>query len=569
MVESDSESSDVDIAEKLRELIGEAEQSSDNEGWGYYVPISEQRSIITAERVFLHVRSLKKRGTTDLVTRYTEQICTTAISLFATLLRGKKDSEICNLLDDGLSDRDLPLVRTPVSNRIGEKKFCLARNDEAKTTVEAMRRWAQSDLKDFGQYQFRMLAPVFDRYKPKGQLSNDTILPYVWDDQDHRPVENDRGGYSEVVKRRLHPSHHNFWEEESQEPRRRYVAVKRLNSGDLQEFEKEVSILRKLGVRKNAHLVQLLDTFTFRGQPHLMFHWADANLRQYWETKEHPKFDQSTVLWSLQQMKGIAQALSLIHNYTTHPTLPLSDRLDHQNERLGVIDHEKHFGRHGDIKPENFLWFSDLDGGVLQIADFGMGRFHGRDSRSKVRPTTAQATPTYEPPECALRIAVSRKYDTWSLGCVFMEYITWLILGNQATEDFAEARSKMNSLKIDDDKFYEIVHRNGDTKAIVTIGVEKWASKLRKNKRCSQAIHDLIDIIMESMLVIDQTKRLTSRQLFLELKEIVARSTEDQGYLLDAPRLNLPNRQILGASDGPEYRLNGTRQTNTWPINGS
>jgi serine/threonine protein kinase len=126
-------------------------------------------------------------------------------------------------------------------------------------------------------------------------------------------------------------------------------------------------------------------------------------------------------------MAGIASALSSIHNFTV--TYPLSVdgpgnvRLQ-KDAKLSVEKSEELYGRHGDIKPENILWFqetpdTDDEAGILQIADFGLGRFHGRESRSNVHPDGVVGSPTYEPPECKLHRPVSRAYDIWSLGYLY------------------------------------------------------------------------------------------------------------------------------------------------------
>lgn len=98
------------------------------------------------------------------------------------------------------------------------------------------------------------------------------------------------------------------------------VAVKMLYSPDVIEFEKEVTILKALGSkRKHPHLITLLATFLHKNKYHLMFPYADANLRKYWDDRPEPNFDQATVLWSVKQMTGIAFGLSQIHNFSvTH-----------------------------------------------------------------------------------------------------------------------------------------------------------------------------------------------------------------------------------------------------------
>src|SRR5579862_1335299 len=100
-----------------------------------------------------------------------------------------------------------------------------------------------------------------------------------------------------------------------------------------------------------------------------MFPYADSNLRKYWEDRPHPSFDEPTVVWSLKQLAGIADALLLIHNFkTTYPLSPIDGKARLQGgARLSVREGEELFGRHGDIKPENILWFKktpEIDDGM-------------------------------------------------------------------------------------------------------------------------------------------------------------------------------------------------------------
>lgn len=332
------------------------------------------------------------------------------------------------------------------------------------------------------------------------------------------------------------------------------VAVKRLFSSDGTEFRKEASILKALGRKNHDHLIKLLATYKQGEKYHLMFPYADANLRIYWERKM-PTFDKETVLWSLKQMRGIANGLCLIHNFRV--TFPLSVsgagnvRMPKDNVRLSVQGGER-YGRHGDLKPENLLWFAQAGDpenpfGVLKIADFGLGRFHGRDSRSQVNPSAVQASPTYEPPECKLHKPVSRAYDMWSLGCVYLEFITWLLKGSAEIDCFANRRGKVDSLGIDNDSFCLIIHGMDGDNAILKEGVVSWVHELRAHGSCSALIHDLLDITMRGLLVIDTKDRMNSSILYQKLDELLIKAEFDVDYLLKpAPRQMLTNSAPAG-----------------------
>lgn len=66
--------------------------------------------------------------------------------------------------------------------------------------------------------------------------------------------------------------------------------------------------------------------------------------------------------------------------------------------------------------------------GILVIADFGLMAFHRCQSRSLVPGAKLHGTPAYAPPEWQLNYQISRSYDIWSLGCVYLEFITWIVV---------------------------------------------------------------------------------------------------------------------------------------------
>jgi len=321
------------------------------------------------------------------------------------------------------------------------------------------------------------------------------------------------------------------------------IAIKKLISLDKNEFDKEVTILKALGAKKNGHphLIKLLATYRYKGKYHLMFPCANANLRVYWQDRKMPTFDAQTVLWSMRQMTGIAEGLLRIHKFEV--TIPLKvsgagEMRVQKDAELSVSRGEELFGRHGDIKPENILWFEKTqdctdEKGVLQIADFGLGRFHGRDSRSNVNPDTIVGSPTYEPPECKLRRSVSRSYDLWSLGCLYLEFITWLLKGTEAIDGFSEFRGRQSSTGINDDNFFTI-YRDPITgpEGKVRDKVVEWVDQLHQHEKCSHLIHDLLDLIMEDLLLIDSKERCQTSFLYMQMKLFLGQAEKDQSYLL-------------------------------------
>ena len=172
---------------------------------------------------------------------------------------------------------------------------------------------------------------------------------------------------------------------------------------------------------------------------YLVFPWAEADLERYWrEVHPEPTVDQPTVMWMADQCRGIASAVVEIHKYVS------------SNSRLhvGMDGHQHPFAHHGDIKPKNVLWFPGCSGGTvpgqgtLTLSDFGLAKFNTQHTASMQPPSRVAGTPEYRAPECDLREggAIGRSYDIWTLGCLYLEFITWLLGGYELVEKFNDAR---------------------------------------------------------------------------------------------------------------------------------
>ncbi|KAL1970712.1 hypothetical protein VTN77DRAFT_4356 [Rasamsonia byssochlamydoides] len=535
---SNSRSSTFRIAEELKEKLRYSRVES--VGFRFFVPKQDLEALITEPTV---TSILQYQGLdTQTAASIASQTSACAKSLFATLVYLEKGGEIQSLLEEGITDVDLPFMR-PTHDR----SFPLQTKDGSP--IKTLERWIPGEREEFYRTQWWMTAPVFEDLEHYNLDDND-VLPFVpLTSEEEEKYRRNRGGYSQVYPARIHPAHHNLRMPVDREGGP-LVAIKKLSSSDEKQFNQEASILRNVGRKEDLHLIKLLTTFRQGEHYHLVFPFADSNLRAYWDDRKLPAFDRETVLWSFRQIAGIASGLSRIHNFQVTIPLSVSGKVRvQQDAKLQVQEKEELYGRHGDIKPENILWFRQMTGvddanGILQIADFGLGRFHGRDSRSGIDPKgIAGWSPTYEPPECKINRPVSRAYDIWSLGCLYLEFVTWLLKGSQAIYQFSAARAKDNPTGFNDDNFFEIL--GSDAK--VGEGVVTWVNELHCHPRCSQVIHDSLDLIMEHMIVIDSEDRIASTLLSRKLKSLLERATMDGEYLLKpVPRsLNGPLSDVL------------------------
>jgi serine/threonine protein kinase len=211
------------------------------------------------------------------------------------------------------------------------------------------------------------------------------------------------------------------------------------------------------------------------------------------------------ISWMFEQMKGIAGAIAKLHNPSN------------TSERNG---------RHGDLKPENILFFPDRSSrGTLVITDVGLTRFHIQVTNKRVNKTdTTDASIDYGPPEALNDDVRSRKYDIWSLGCIFLEFTIWIFGGIDEQENFKKARSG----KSRDCPYY---YGKKSPKVHPKVGV--YINKLRKDSRCGgcAGFRELLNLIENDLLKINAEARLAASDLEKRLAEILKKGAQQVSYL--------------------------------------
>ncbi|KAK5656067.1 hypothetical protein OQA88_5206 [Cercophora sp. LCS_1] len=415
-----------------------------------FIPINEIERILSAENVANTLKDVIPRlldhESTANLDRLTEEICTSRRRLFALLLLNEHVECIECFVSCGITDRALPFTqmsRDPFELRPRSD------GEEQKPVVKCFNGWRDSDFEWLLHKQHCVAVPFFD-LSPESlylyTIPKDSILPFVeW-------VPAGEGGHSNVWKVSIHPAHHNFLArgrqdgdrvpkhhhfadastdnvQEEQGHEKQYFAVKSLHTQRLEDYKMEVEVLLRFS-GKNAghpHLIRLLLTYQHEGSYHMVFPWADGNLRDFWESNKTPKRSQALASWLVTQCHGIADGLKEIHG-------------EAQSTSLNTTN--KNTGRHGDIKPENILWLKKYNGceNHLLICDFGLSRFHSAKSQSEDK--APGWSPSYRPPECDLyRLRISVKYDIWTLGCLILDFLTWYLLGWEAVDtEFVDAR---------------------------------------------------------------------------------------------------------------------------------
>lgn len=167
---------------------------------------------------------------------------------------------------------------------------------------------------------------------------------------------------------------------------------------------------------------------------------------------------------------------------------------------------------------------------MLALSDFGLGRLHTQVSRSKQDPRNIERTATYRCPEFDLQHGqISPRSDIFSLGCVFLEYITWFFLGYDAVENvFPDRRLENDVYGIEADVFFSIRHNQ----AILKPAVADWIQYLQNRPDCCWYIWDVLDCIGTKMLDPDSNKRISSSQLTKRMKELLKACEADSEYFM-------------------------------------
>ncbi|KAI0903661.1 kinase-like domain-containing protein [Ustulina deusta] len=350
----------------------------------------------------------------------------------------------------------------------------------------------------FCRLQWEVIVPVFDFSLdeiPIETYESETRLPFV------KCKDTSEGGHGKIIEVEIHQSHL-----KGQPPDHQNFAIKRFEftGNGYNMWQDDISALQRLSAPKtrHEHLINL-----FLAYKHQCF--------------------------------GITDALKTLHGNNSEPGNDL--------------------GRHGDIKPENILWFKQPadDRGQLKVADFTLARFHSPETVNVTAPGNRGFTRTYRPPEVDLERSkrLAQNYDVWCLGCVFLEFVTWYLLGYDATRnkfflnDCGQKRQSFVEVRVNDDhyyngtledKFFNICYGN-NVVPHVKESVKKWISFLRGDLHCSKDMYALLDVVEEWMLAIDPEARWSMTLVEEALDKIAHGRYDTKCYQSGAPPFNRNN----------------------------
>ncbi|KAI1370664.1 kinase-like protein [Hypoxylon crocopeplum] len=522
----------------------------------WFIPIDDFDAIITPENIRQEIQFwLPKEKNLDTwvraiwdTTGYAShatrpKALTSRRKIFAILVLSNMQHEIASFILEGIWDKDLPFEST---GKDGPWVYHPSGHRTETRDVECFEKWSSHDKDIFDTYQWRMLSPIFDMTDGKAtlyHLHSRIALPFIEEIQLNQEAPTAiLGGQGVVSRVEIHRAHYKLEDLAKDQPK--VFAIKRLHSVDKDHFNSEVESLKRFSNGNYPHLIKLFATYYDSKSYHLIFPWADGNLRDFWKENPMPNRTYELALWIADQCRGIADGLKMIHRDDFEVPSSLSPR-------------DAITGRHGDIKPENILRFKEsanngkLGTGLLKISDFGLTRWHRDISNNKTYMDRLTVSKSYRAPEYDLEKPISQPWDIWTLACLYLEFLTWYLLGwDDGVDKFSKNRSLETPYLIKEDNFFNLGSEESGFryKGSLKSSVIDWINNLYVTEGCSQFIREFLDLISDHMLRIRLEERRDCQEIVARLNAMYNKCKDNDFYCFQSVH-NLPKKRKTNFSD--------------------
>ncbi|KAK7718097.1 hypothetical protein SLS63_010580 [Diaporthe eres] len=453
---SDDTTPGEDMAESLARKVEQSLFDHKKEFW----PRGSIDGIITRDRVRDMLKSGRRRSSKE--TQETRKAEQEGLDRLADFISKKGKKLFAIMLYGNISNRDIRQAMTQFQQHrfddggLPVVEDAIAQVFRSSTNKAYRKPWNHVRVKAFCANQWKFLAPTFDNKRIEMTLDSNHILPFTKASQ-----RAGVGTFGEVHEVTVHPAHRRNVVHNSS------VAVKKLHRAytedegamrNLEEqWQKEVKAHKEISKCNHPNIIGFMTAITRDYERYLMFEWANGgNLRQFWHS-HNPRLTRTLVEDIMHQLCGLAGALEEIH-FRSY--------------------------RHGDMKPENILRVktpghntSKLDVGTLKICDMGLTKYHYLATQLREQATDTKFTTfRYEPPESTEENkAWPRRYDVWSIGCIMLEFLVWMVWGKQELEEFNKRIVNDFGKQV---HYFELEKRNGQTSCRVQPRADSRALKM-------------------------------------------------------------------------------------------
>lgn len=277
-----------------------------------------------------------------------------------------------------------------------------------------------------------------------------------------------------------------------------------------QGFGRDVANLQDMQNLKSDHILKPFAAFEQHGSLYKLMPWANGGtLSDFWRRRqglvdgpEPPA--RMVVLWMLEQMCGLAHAISALHESML---------------------------KHRDLTPYAILVVKDdepLDLGTLKINCVDKPRSQITEDRSASVSISAMEGVYYKEPELSSLSdeSTSRSADMWSIGCIFLDFLVWVLSGNVGLREVQGERQR---------HYWDVKygHSQVDSAAVDSWLSSTWTRLENYFGETQGALWDLLCVIRDGLLVVDRSKRMNGKRLYRTLAEVHQKARESPGYLYD------------------------------------
>ncbi|KAK5630875.1 hypothetical protein RRF57_006590 [Xylaria bambusicola] len=499
MVSSDELNKLENIRDEITEKLRESNENKEER----FLVRSSLKAFLDIQSVQHILREGKLQENEANILTLAQFIIERALSVFAILIKMDRPHLIKTFHRDDFDEDMLPIRYEGARSKWSVKPyFKKASNPTSNVVLQEIFTqggWTYSDVAEFcDTNQWHFFPLVFTRERFRYNISSDMRLPYT---PAAKELKTAHSNYSRVAKRSIYPECFKSSIQTVLDDDQNFcVAVKTLIGSSESEADKEATALEDIRRSANVHLIKAIAYI--RTEPKVefsfVFPWAEhGNLWDFWVRQRGAPRNSAYFIGVFRQLRCLARAIN-----------ELSDK------NL----------RHGDLKPENIVCFK-ADEGLpagkdeepnamvrLVIIDVGLAKIHDENTQVRAKTDTKVSTRRYAAPELETNPdRLSRRFDVWSMGCIFLEFAIWLIYGNKKLVDFTTCTghgpSETEKFKFFTIKLNQELLGSSEPKLIAHRHdkVDELLSEMQTNPLCSKgtAIRRLVDLISNTMLVVD------------------------------------------------------------------